>query len=99
MSASVWAGEQRCEGNENATMAPVDRVSMVRPFSESAGQASLPCLYSFSKLCVKPSGKRSAVQKRVRRMLVDTACHVHQGPPGRLLERLGGAECSVYDFA
>ena len=31
------------------------RVSMAGPFSESGVRPSLPCLYSFSELCVKPS--------------------------------------------
>ena len=31
------------------------RVSMAGPFRRKWDQASLPCLYSFSKLCVKPS--------------------------------------------
>ena len=49
-----WAGEQRCEGNENRYNG-AGQGEHGQTFLGKWGQASLPCLYSFSKLCVKPS--------------------------------------------
>ena len=49
-----WAGEQRCEGKENGYNG-IGQGEHGWAFLGKWGQASLPCLYSFSKLCVKPS--------------------------------------------
>ena len=48
-----WAGEQRCEGNEYGYNG-IGRGEHGWTFREKWGQARLPCLYTFSKFCVKP---------------------------------------------
>ena len=48
------AAKQRCEGNENGYNA-IGQGEHGWTFREKWGQASLPCLYDFSKLCVKSS--------------------------------------------
>ena len=47
-------GKQRCEGNENGYNG-IGQGEHGWTFREKWGQASLPCLYDFSKLCVKSS--------------------------------------------
>ena len=47
------AAKQRCEGNENGYNG-IGQGEHGWTFREKWGQASLPCLYDFSKLCVKP---------------------------------------------
>ena len=47
------AAKQGCEGNENGYNA-TGQGEHGWTFREKWGQASLPCLYAFSKLCVKP---------------------------------------------
>ena len=49
-----WVGKQRCEGNEYGYNG-IGQGEHGWAFREKWGQASLPCLYAFSKLCVKSS--------------------------------------------
>ena len=77
-----WARKQRCEGNEQGYNG--SRVSI------KWGQASLPCLYTFSKLCVKPSLERglrvSAVAAASRTAAVGRRPYIsaRTGPEGLL---------------
>ena len=45
------------------------RVSMAGPFRRKWGQASLPCLYTFSKFCVKPSWGEEGPEGTVQRVV------------------------------
>ena len=58
-----WAGEQRCEGGQNSYNG-IGQGEHGWTFREKWGQASLPCLYAFSKFCVKQHYARvGAVQR------------------------------------